>query len=77
MKQSPPGRCERWHVATSALAATGFTASSIGAGRQALSGRRRGLSAVVPFVGPAVIASVAYMDRGNFATNIQGGAAAS
>lgn len=59
---------------SSAIAATGFTARSIGAGRQALSGRRRGLSAIVPFVGPAVIASVAYMDPGNFATNIQGGA---
>src|SRR5712692_1404235 len=57
-----------------ANASAGFTERSIGAGRQALSGRRRGLSAVVPFMGPAVIASVAYMDPGNFATNIQGGA---
>ncbi|HTO22867.1 MAG TPA: Nramp family divalent metal transporter, partial [Spirochaetia bacterium] len=29
---------------------------------------------VLPFMGPAVIASIAYMDPGNFATNIQGGA---
>src|SRR5512146_2168167 len=29
---------------------------------------------VLPFLGPAFIASVAYMDPGNFATNIQGGA---
>ncbi|MGA2480764.1 MAG: Nramp family divalent metal transporter [Spirochaetia bacterium] len=29
---------------------------------------------LLPFLGPAVIASVAYMDPGNFATNIQGGA---
>jgi manganese transport protein len=28
----------------------------------------------MPFLGPAFIASVAYMDPGNFATNIQGGA---
>ena len=28
----------------------------------------------LPFAGPAVIASIAYMDPGNFATNIQGGA---
>lgn len=30
---------------------------------------------VLPFLGPAFIASIAYMDPGNFATNIQGGAA--
>jgi len=44
------------------------------AGQEALAGRRRGLRGFLPFVGPAVIASVAYMDPGNFATNIQGGA---
>ena len=43
--------------------------------REALAGRRRGVRAVLPFAGPAVIASVAYMDPGNFATNIQAGAA--
>jgi manganese transport protein len=39
-----------------------------------LAGRKRGLSAVLPFIGPAFIACVAYIDPGNFATNIQGGA---
>ncbi len=41
-----------------------------------LAGRstRRGLARVLPFLGPAFIASVAYIDPGNFATNIQGGA---
>jgi len=29
---------------------------------------------LLPFMGPAFIASVAYVDPGNFATNIQGGA---
>jgi manganese transport protein len=29
---------------------------------------------LLPFLGPAFIASIAYMDPGNFATNIQGGA---
>jgi len=29
---------------------------------------------LLPFIGPAFIASIAYMDPGNFATNIQGGA---
>jgi manganese transport protein len=35
-------------------------------------GRRRRL-AVLPFLGPAFIACVAYIDPGNFATNIAGG----
>ncbi len=44
------------------------------AGREVLSGRRRGWRALLPFAGPALVASVAYMDPGNLATNIQGGA---
>src|SRR5512133_1435427 len=36
--------------------------------------KRIGLARLLPFMGPAFIASVAYMDPGNFATNIQGGA---
>lgn len=32
------------------------------------------LARLLPFLGPAFIASVAYVDPGNFATNIQGGA---
>ncbi|AOK31751.1 MULTISPECIES: Nramp family divalent metal transporter [Burkholderia] len=51
------------------------TSRTISAARDALDGRRKGLSAVLPFVGPAVIASIGYMDPGNFATNIQAGAA--
>jgi manganese transport protein len=39
-----------------------------------LAGRRGGLRAYLAFVGPAVVASIAYMDPGNFATNIQAGA---
>jgi manganese transport protein len=42
--------------------------------REILEGRRSGWRAVLPFAGPAVIVSVAYMDPGNFATNIQAGA---
>jgi len=41
--------------------------------REALDGHRRGLFALLPFLGPAFIASVAYIDPGNFATNIQAG----
>ncbi|MGH8780524.1 Nramp family divalent metal transporter [Paraburkholderia sp.] len=42
--------------------------------REMLAGRRRGLGAMLSFAGPAVVASIAYMDPGNFATNIQAGA---
>jgi manganese transport protein len=44
------------------------------AAQSVIAGRRRGPLALLPFLGPALIASVAYMDPGNFATNIQGGA---
>ena len=42
--------------------------------RDILDGRRHGLRAFLPMAGPAVIASIAYMDPGNYATNIQAGA---
>ncbi|HEX7022373.1 MAG TPA: Nramp family divalent metal transporter [Trueperaceae bacterium] len=38
------------------------------------SGGRRGLAQLFPFLGPAFIAAVAYIDPGNFATNIESGA---
>jgi len=37
-------------------------------------GKTGGLRRLLPFLGPAFIASIAYMDPGNFATNISGGA---
>ena len=52
----------------------GLTGRAMRAGEEALLGQRRGLRGFLPFAGPAVIASVAYMDPGNFATNIQAGA---
>jgi manganese transport protein len=39
-----------------------------------LRGDRRGFMGALAFVGPALVASIAYMDPGNFATNIQAGA---
>ena len=45
----------------------------INAAERALSGERRGVRAVLPFLGPAFIAAVAYVDPGNFATNMAGG----
>jgi manganese transport protein len=43
------------------------------AAREVLGGRG-GARAYLAFAGPAVVASIAYMDPGNFATNIQAGA---
>src|SRR6476619_5378788 len=43
-----------------------------GAGERVLQGKSRW--GLLPFLGPAFIACVAYMDPGNFATNIAGGA---
>ena len=42
--------------------------------REVLAGRRRSPWSALLFAGPAVTASIAYMDPGNFATNIQAGA---
>lgn len=44
------------------------------AAQEALAGRRRGVRRFWPFLGPAFIASVAYIDPGNFATNMAAGA---
>ena len=61
--RSEPDAPRRGDVATVAAAA------EILAGRS----HRRGLLQLLPFLGPAFVASVAYIDPGNFATNIQGG----
>ncbi len=53
---------------------TGLSARTDRAMSDVLAGRRRGLRALLPFMGPAFVASVAYIDPGNFATNIQAGA---
>ena len=44
------------------------------AAHAALKDERRGIRKVWPFLGPAFIAAVAYVDPGNFATNVSGGA---
>ncbi|MBA3473443.1 MAG: Nramp family divalent metal transporter [Rubrobacter sp.] len=44
------------------------------AAHESLKGDRRGLARLWPFLGPAFIAAVAYVDPGNFATNIAAGA---
>jgi manganese transport protein len=52
---------------------SGTTLQAQLAARDSLDGRRRGVRAFLPFLGPAVIASVGYMDPGNFATNLEAG----
>src|SRR6185503_15124532 len=49
---------------------------TIRSARKVLTGtsKKNGLGRLMPFLGPAFIACVAYIDPGNFATNIQGGA---
>jgi manganese transport protein len=51
-----------------------LTGRTIGRATEALAGGPGGLRTAIAFGGPAVIASIAYMDPGNFATNIQAGA---
>ena len=53
---------------------TTLTSRTDSAIAEALAGRRHGLRTVLLFAGPAFVASVAYVDPGNFATNIQAGA---
>ncbi len=61
------------HVAKDATN-DGLTRRTRAAAQDALSGKRRGAAAFLPFAGPAIVASVAYVDPGNFATNIEAGA---
>ncbi len=51
-----------------------LTDRTVAAAQAILSGERRGPGAYLAFAGPAIVASIAYMDPGNFATNIQAGA---
>jgi manganese transport protein len=51
-----------------------LTDRTVLAAQAILSGEHRGPGAYLAFAGPAVVASIAYMDPGNFATNIQAGA---
>src|SRR3984957_14544170 len=51
----------------------GLSERTVATAQEALAGQR-GFRRTLAFVGPAVIASIAYMDPGNYATNIQAGA---
>ena len=51
-----------------------LTGRTVARAVETLTGGPGGLRTALAFGGPAVIASIAYMDPGNFATNIQAGA---
>jgi manganese transport protein len=57
-----------------AVAQLSLSDRTVALGRAVLAGETGGLRTVLAFGGPAIIASIAYMDPGNFATNIQAGA---
>jgi len=61
-------------IAHSVIRRASLSDRTVGTATKVLSGERGGLRAYLAFVGPAVVASIAYMDPGNFATNIQAGA---
>src|ERR1700730_4713716 len=71
-RDTMPDGSASWAVAMSGP--DSLTARSVATAREVLAGRRSGVSARLAFVGPAVVASIAYIDPGNFATNIQAGA---
>ena len=60
-------------VEETAAAALPGEARVLAAATASLSGDRRGLARLWPLLGPAFVASVAYVDPGNFATNIAAG----
>src|SRR5271155_2652160 len=66
-------RNARMSDAVTAVVGGGLSERTVDAIRDVLSGRPRRFSPLL-FAGPAVVASIAYMDPGNFATNIQAGA---
>jgi manganese transport protein len=63
-------------VKDTSISASKDDASTLHTASEVLSGKsKKGFFArLLPFLGPAFIACVAYVDPGNFATNIQGGA---
>ncbi|WP_252378156.1 Nramp family divalent metal transporter [Bacillus cereus] len=47
--------------------------TTVQSAQAALKGKTHGIKRLLPFLGPAFIAAIAYIDPGNFATNIAGG----
>src|SRR5512138_3788711 len=75
--QSKPNPCSGGAMKdTSLAAAKPADRSTLDAANDVLDGKstKNFLGRLLPFLGPAFIACVAYIDPGNYATNIQGGA---
>lgn len=49
------------------------SSTTIHSAQASLRGQTRGIKKILPFLGPAFIAAIAYIDPGNFATNISAG----
>src|SRR5271166_1841547 len=60
--------------ATAIMRKGSLSERTVAAASDMLAGRRVGPGAYLAFAGPAVVVSIAYIDPGNFATNIQAGA---
>jgi manganese transport protein len=73
MSERPTNGTEEDQIAEIEGVLPGETATARAA-HQSLKGDRRGLRKIWPFLGPAFVAAVAYVDPGNFATNISAGA---
>lgn len=61
------------NTSTASNLATIKSNKTVEAARASIAGKTKGIRALLPFLGPAFIASIAYVDPGNFATNIQSG----
>ena len=72
--EKPPVKAVKADKVHAAVAALPGEERVLRAAEKALTGQTRGLRALLPFLGPAFVASVAYVDPGNFATNMAGGA---
>ncbi len=75
MRISPSLQSSTETMAGGSIEQSTADAGTRAAARAVLSGRKKGIAAFLPFLGPAFIACVAYIDPGNYATNIQAGSA--
>jgi len=72
MLRAPPD--ENLAMTDSIVRPASLTERTVATAQAVLAGQRGGWRGYLAFAGPAVIASIAYIDPGNFATNIQAGA---
>jgi manganese transport protein len=61
-------------VTESRMRKASLSERTVSTAREVLARQHRGMGAYLAFAGPAVVASITYIDPGNYATNIQAGA---